>query len=115
MPGDRPGPFAVHDCGSCEFSIARCKVTTEHHLQANLSLVYCLDIYKPISAEVVAAIIGFKGIIGFGLSFGTNPWIAAEGYSKAFGEMALISGAVLALAIPVRRPFHFIADAVCLL
>lgn len=35
---------------------------------------------------------------GFLLSFYTNPWIDLEGYSRAFGEMACISGAIIALS-----------------
>lgn len=37
---------------------------------------------------------------GFLLSFYTNPWIDKYGYSKAFGTMAGISGAVLVMWIP---------------
>lgn len=76
----------------------------------NHALMYTLDVYKPVAAEVVAAVIGFKGIVGFGLSFGTSGWIADQGYSGAFGEMALISGVFLALSIPVRTYLAFSID-----
>lgn len=36
---------------------------------------------------------------GFLLSFYTNPWIDIEGYSKAFGEMACISGVLIAMVV----------------
>jgi hypothetical protein len=39
-------------------------------------------------------------MFGFLLSFLTNPWIDASGYSLAFGEMASTSGGVLLLFIP---------------
>ena len=39
-------------------------------------------------------------LLGFLLSFYTNEWIAAVGYTAAFGEMALISGVILLLFIP---------------
>jgi len=38
--------------------------------------------------------------LGFLLSFYTNPWIAKSGYSRSFGTMAGISGAVLIMFIP---------------
>lgn len=68
----------------------------------NHVFMYCVDIYKPIASECVAAIVGLKGIAGFGLAFGTNNWIALEGYSKAFGEIALIAGFFIALAVPLN-------------
>ena len=37
---------------------------------------------------------------GFLLSFYTNPWIAQSGYQNAFGAMAGISAAVLAMWVP---------------
>lgn len=37
---------------------------------------------------------------GFLLSFYTNPWIAKDGYSHAFGAMAGISASILVLWIP---------------
>lgn len=38
---------------------------------------------------------------GFLLSFYTNPWIQQDGYDGAFGAMAGISAAVLALWVPL--------------
>lgn len=37
---------------------------------------------KPIAGEVVVAILGFKGIIGFALAFGTNLWVDTQGYQN---------------------------------
>jgi hypothetical protein len=42
-----------------------------------------------------------SSISGFGLSFGTNSWVALEGYLGAFGEMAAIAGFFLLLSVPV--------------
>jgi hypothetical protein len=39
-------------------------------------------------------------LLGFLLSFYTNPWIEDSGYAAAFGEMAAIMGVVLLGAIP---------------
>jgi hypothetical protein len=86
----------------------------------NVSLVYTIDAYRPVAGEVIVTQLGFKckhiletpgtGItlihlsslaaFGFLLSFYTNPWIAQDGYSRAFGAMAGISGAILILWIP---------------
>ncbi|KZP09636.1 MFS transporter [Athelia psychrophila] len=61
----------------------------------NIAMMYAIDVYKPIAGEVVVAVVGFKGIIGFGLSFGTNLWVDSQGYQNAFGQMAAIAGVFL--------------------
>jgi hypothetical protein len=89
----------------------------------NVSLVYTIDAYRPVAGEVIVSQLGFKckhilefpgtynrsmtltrlsslAAFGFLLSFYTNPWIAQDGYSRAFGAMAGISGAILILWIP---------------
>lgn len=60
----------------------------------NVALVYAIDCYKPISSEVVTAILGYKAAIGFLLSFYTNPWVASQGYQNAYGEMAAIASII---------------------
>ncbi|KAF1357099.1 MFS transporter [Delphinella strobiligena] len=66
----------------------------------NVSLVYVIDSYRPIAGETVVSQLAFKSCFGFLLSFYTNPWIDKYGYSKAFGTMAGISGAILVMWIP---------------
>ncbi|GAB7355622.1 hypothetical protein MBLNU459_g6346t1 [Dothideomycetes sp. NU459] len=66
----------------------------------NVSLVYIIDSYRPIAGETVVTQLAFKSCFGFLLSFYTNEWIAGSGYSKSFGAMAGICGAVLVLWIP---------------
>jgi hypothetical protein len=66
----------------------------------NHAMVYACDVYKPIAGEVVVSILGYKGIIGFGLSFGTNLWIGNQGYQGSFGEQAAISAFFMLLSIP---------------
>lgn len=56
-----------------------------------------------VGSRLLTATFTDKLSVGFGLAFGTNNWIALEGYSKAFGEIALIAGFFIALAVPVRR------------
>ncbi|KAE9368440.1 MFS general substrate transporter, partial [Stipitochalara longipes BDJ] len=67
----------------------------------NISFVYTLDAYGPVSGEVTIAQLAFKSIIGFGLSATTNSWIAGAGELVALGEMAAITAFVLLLAIPM--------------
>ncbi len=55
---------------------------------------------QPIASEVVVSILGYKAIIGFGLSFGTNLWIENQGYQNSFGEQAAISGFFMLLSVP---------------
>ncbi|KAL1636379.1 hypothetical protein SLS58_009872 [Diplodia intermedia] len=66
----------------------------------NVSLVYTIDAYRPVAGEVTVTQLAFKSAFGFLLSFYTNPWIARDGYERAFGAMAGISGAVLLGWIP---------------
>ncbi|KAL4892879.1 major facilitator superfamily domain-containing protein [Aspergillus ambiguus] len=65
----------------------------------NVAMVYVIDSYRPAVGEVTVSILAFKAAFGFLLSFYTNPWIDLEGYSKAFGEMACISGVMVLIAI----------------
>ncbi|KAM3514995.1 hypothetical protein MY11210_001354 [Beauveria gryllotalpidicola] len=64
-------------------------------------LVYVIDSYRPVAGEVTLAVMGFKSLFGFLLSFGTNPWINKSGYQNAYGAMAGISAAVIIMWIPL--------------
>ncbi|CRG88992.1 putative transporter mfc1 [Talaromyces islandicus] len=64
----------------------------------NVAMVYVIDCYRPAVGEATVSILSFKAAFGFLLSFYTNPWIDLEGYSRAFGEMACISGIMIALS-----------------
>ncbi|CAM1505631.1 Fc.00g112680.m01.CDS01 [Cosmosporella sp. VM-42] len=66
----------------------------------NICLVYVIDAYRPVAGEVSLAVLGFKSLFGFLLSFYTNPWIDATGYLDAYGAMAGIAAAVLLMWIP---------------
>ncbi|KAM5349872.1 hypothetical protein ACJ41O_006377 [Fusarium nematophilum] len=61
----------------------------------NITLVYAIDAYRPVAGEIVVTQHAFKSAFGFLLSFYTNPWIAQDGYARAFGAMAGISGATM--------------------
>ncbi|KAK7432707.1 hypothetical protein QQZ08_000566 [Neonectria magnoliae] len=67
---------------------------------ASVSLVYVIDAYRPVAGEVSLAVLGFKSMFGFLLSFYTNPWINISGYQNAFGAMAGISASVLVMWVP---------------
>ncbi|KAI0125973.1 major facilitator superfamily domain-containing protein [Xylariales sp. AK1849] len=67
----------------------------------NVCLVYVIDAYRPIAGEVTLAIMGFKSLFGFLLSFYTNPWIDQVGYLQAYGTMAGIAAFVLILWVPL--------------
>ncbi|KAL2417987.1 hypothetical protein ABEF95_002438 [Exophiala dermatitidis] len=66
----------------------------------NVSLVYILDSYRPVSGEVIVTQSTFKACFGFLLGFYTNPWVAKDGYLGAFGAMGGIEGAILLGFIP---------------
>ncbi|KAK7538432.1 major facilitator superfamily domain-containing protein [Phyllosticta citribraziliensis] len=66
----------------------------------NISLVYTIDAYRPVAGEITVSQLGFKSAFGFLLSFYTNPWINKDGYERAFGAMAGITGAVILGFIP---------------
>lgn len=67
----------------------------------NVSMVYAIDVYKPVANEVITAILAYKSAIGFLLSFYTNNWVASEGYQNAYGEMAAISAGLILFFIPL--------------
>ncbi|POS78715.1 hypothetical protein DHEL01_v202899 [Diaporthe helianthi] len=67
----------------------------------NIALVYVIDSYRPVAGEVTLAVMGFKSLFGFLLSFYTNPWVAQSGYLNAYGAMAGISAAILVLWVPL--------------
>ncbi|KAI1202980.1 major facilitator superfamily domain-containing protein [Nemania serpens] len=67
----------------------------------NICLVYVIDAYRPIAGEVTLAVLGFKSLFGFLLSFYTNPWVREVGYLSAYGTMAAIAAGVLLLWIPL--------------
>ncbi|UPK89680.1 hypothetical protein LCI18_000615 [Fusarium solani-melongenae] len=64
-------------------------------------LVYVIDAYRPVAGEVSLAVLGFKALFGFLLSFYTNPWINSSGYQIAYGTMAGIAAGILILWIPL--------------
>ncbi|KAF6813337.1 hypothetical protein CSOJ01_04681 [Colletotrichum sojae] len=67
----------------------------------NICLVYVIDAYRPVAGEITLAVMGFKSLFGFLLSFYTNTWVEQAGYVNAFGAMAGIATAVLVMWVPL--------------
>ncbi|OHE99531.1 hypothetical protein CORC01_05109 [Colletotrichum orchidophilum] len=67
----------------------------------NICLVYVIDAYRPVAGEITLAVMGFKSLFGFLLSFYTNTWVEEAGYDNAFGAMAGIAFAVLVMWVPL--------------
>ncbi|KAI1844279.1 hypothetical protein JX265_007882 [Neoarthrinium moseri] len=67
----------------------------------NVCLVYVIDAYRPVAGEITLAVMGFKSLFGFLLSFYTNPWVEASGYLNAYGAMAGIAAIVMLMWIPL--------------
>ncbi|TLD25298.1 hypothetical protein PspLS_05444 [Pyricularia sp. CBS 133598] len=67
----------------------------------NVCLVYVIDAYRPVAGEITLAVMGFKSIFGFLLSFYTNPWVDDAGFMDAYGSMAGIAAFVILGWIPL--------------
>ncbi|KAH8889562.1 MFS general substrate transporter [Thozetella sp. PMI_491] len=67
----------------------------------NVALVYVIDAYRPVAGEITLAVMGFKSMFGFLLSFYTNNWVAESGYQDAYGVMAALSAAVILCWVPL--------------
>jgi hypothetical protein len=67
----------------------------------NVCLVYVIDAYRPVAGEITLAVMGFKSLFGFLLSFYTNTWVEQSGYQNAFGAMAGISALVIVMGAPL--------------
>ncbi|EHA57445.1 hypothetical protein MCOR27_003829 [Pyricularia oryzae] len=67
----------------------------------NVCLVYVIDAYRPVAGEITLAVMGFKSIFGFLLSFYTNPWVDDAGFMDAYGSMAGIAAVVILGWIPL--------------
>jgi MFS family permease len=72
----------VVGCGMVEFAIV---------VGASVSLAYGIDCFKEIAGESIILIIVIRNTIGFGFSYGITPWLAADGYTKTFVAVAMLS------------------------
>ncbi|KAK3328904.1 major facilitator superfamily domain-containing protein [Apodospora peruviana] len=67
----------------------------------NICLVYVIDAYRPVAGEITLAVMGFKSLFGFLLSFYTNTWVVQSGYQNAYGVMAAISAVIILMWVPL--------------
>ncbi|KAH8674567.1 major facilitator superfamily domain-containing protein [Tricladium varicosporioides] len=56
-----------------------------------VTMAYILDCYKDIAGEVVTTIILIRNVIGFGITFGIQPWINGMGLQNTFVVVGLLS------------------------
>jgi hypothetical protein len=59
-----------------------------------VTMAYILDCYKDIAGEVVTTIILIRNIIGFGITFGIQPWIDGMGLQNTFITVGMLSFAI---------------------
>ncbi|KAE8155177.1 major facilitator superfamily domain-containing protein [Aspergillus avenaceus] len=66
-----------------------------------VAITYLLDSYPTRAGPLLVIICAFRGIISFGTSYGTAPFIENHGYDGAFGVLGALTGALGLLGIPV--------------
>ncbi|RAO72960.1 uncharacterized protein BHQ10_008972 [Talaromyces amestolkiae] len=69
---------------------------------ANIAAVtYLLDSYPARAGPLLVIVCAFRGIISFGTSYGTAPFIASHGYDGTFGTFGALTAAMGLLGIPI--------------
>ncbi|PLB44133.1 putative MFS transporter [Aspergillus steynii IBT 23096] len=66
-----------------------------------VAITYLLDSYPARAGPLLVIICAFRGIISFGTSYGTAPFVELHGYDGTFGTFAALTGFLGALGIPV--------------
>ncbi|KAI9035857.1 putative MFS transporter [Aspergillus affinis] len=66
-----------------------------------VAITYLLDSYPARAGPLLVIICAFRGIISFGTSYGTAPFVALHGYDGTFGTFAALTGFLGVLGIPV--------------
>lgn len=65
------------------------------------AITYLLDSYPARAGPVLVIVCAFRGIISFGTSYGTSPFIDGHGYDGAFAVYGALTAAIGLLGIPV--------------
>lgn len=65
------------------------------------SFTYAIDSYPDRSDAALVVLCFARGVISFGVSYGSLEFIQAEGYAGAFNICAIILGVIGALGFPV--------------
>lgn len=69
---------------------------------ANIAAItYLLDSYPARAGPLLVIVCAFRGILSFGTSYGTAPFIASHGYDGAFGTFGALTGAMGLLGVPI--------------
>ncbi|RDW68190.1 MFS general substrate transporter-1 [Coleophoma crateriformis] len=58
---------------------------------SSISLSYDVDCFKDLAGETMIAVIIFRNTLGFGFSYAITPWINAQGLTKTFVAVGMIS------------------------
>ncbi|KAL1896363.1 hypothetical protein Sste5346_004748 [Sporothrix stenoceras] len=58
---------------------------------ASAALSYGVDCFKEMAGESLILIIVIRNSMGFGFSYGITPWLNAEGYTKTFIAVSMLS------------------------
>ncbi|KAL4878101.1 major facilitator superfamily domain-containing protein [Aspergillus karnatakaensis] len=66
-----------------------------------VSITYVLDSYPTRAGPLLVIICAFRGIISFGTSYGTVPFVDRSGYDGAFGTFGGLTAALGLCALPV--------------
>lgn len=58
---------------------------------ASAALSYGVDCFKEMAGESLIPFIVIRNTMGFGFSYGITPWLNAEGYTKTFVAVSMLS------------------------
>lgn len=64
-----------------------------------VTMAYILECYRDLAGEVVTTIILIRNIIGFGITFGVQPWIDGMGLQNTFLIMGSMSFAITGFSL----------------
>ncbi|KAL4884614.1 putative MFS transporter [Aspergillus karnatakaensis] len=51
---------------------------------SQMSIAYCVDCYRDLGGEALAAVIVIRNSMSFGIGYGVTPWVVNLGYQNAF-------------------------------
>ncbi|KAL3486028.1 major facilitator superfamily domain-containing protein [Aspergillus germanicus] len=66
-----------------------------------VAITYLLDSYPARAGPLLVIICAFRGIISFGTSYGTAPFVESHGYDGAFGTFAGLTAALGLCGVPI--------------
>lgn len=64
-----------------------------------VTMAYILDCYKEIDGQAVTTIILIRNVVGFGITWGIQPWIDGMGLQNTFIFVGCLSAAITAIAV----------------